>query len=249
MIRSLLIRGMLAGLCAGVLAFPVAYAIGEPPVQAAIDFEQRVAPAPQPGAPAEPEVVARGTQRTVGLLTALAAMGVALGGLFALVFAWAYGRIGAIGARAMSATLALGAYLTIVLVPFAKYPAGPPATATPESLGTRTALFVTMICISVAAATAAMRIRRELLERLGAWNATIAGAGGFVALIVLAQVVLPGVDGPPGGFPADVLWDFRVASLAISAILFAAIGLGFGAAAEQLLRGHERDAAGPALQA
>lgn len=238
MIRSLLIRGMLVGLCGGLLAFPVAYALGEPPVQAAIDFEEAHAPAPAPGAPPEPEVVSRGTQRTVGLLTGLAVMGVALGGLFALVFAWAYGRIGPYGARLTAALLALGAWLTIIVVPFTKYPATPPATGAPETIGSRTALFVAMISISIVAVVAAARIRRELLPRLGAWNAGIAAVASFVALIVVAQLVLPAVNETPAGFPSDVMWQFRLASLAISATIWAAIGLGFGAAAERLLAAH-----------
>lgn len=235
MIRSLLVRGMLVGLAAGLLAFPVAYSLGEPPVQAAIDFEERNAAEPDPSVPPEPEVVTRGAQRTVGLLTALAVMGVALGGLFALVFAWAYGRIGAISARLTAAVLALGAYLTITVVPFLKYPATPPATGTPETLGTRTGLFVAMITISLVAIVAAGRIRRELLPRLGPWNAAIAAGAGFVSLIVIAQLVLPAVNETPEGFPSDVMWEFRLASLAISATFWATIGLGFGAAAERLL--------------
>jgi Probable cobalt transporter subunit (CbtA) len=236
MIRALLIRGMLAGLAAGLLAFPVAYALGEPPVQAAIDFEDSRAVAPAPGTTAiEPAVVSRGTQRTLGLLTGLAVMGVALGGLFALVFAWAYGRIGPYGARLTAALLALGAYLTVVVVPFTKYPANPPATAAAETIGSRTALFVAMISISIVAVVAAGRIRRELLPRLGEWNAATAAAASFVALVVLAQLVLPSVDETPAGFPADVMWEFRIASLAIGATLWAAIGIGFGAAAERLL--------------
>jgi hypothetical protein len=224
---------MLVGLAAGLLAFPVAYALGEPPVQAAIDFEE--AHAAQQTGPSEPAVVSRGTQRTVGLLTALVAMGVALGGLFALVFAWAYGRIGPYGARLTAALLALGAYFTIVVVPFTKYPANPPATGVPETIGSRTALFVAMISIALVAMVAASRVRRELTPRLGAWNAAIAAAAGFVALIVVAQLVLPAVDEIPAGFPPDVMWQFRLASLAISATLWAAIGLGFGAVAERLL--------------
>jgi hypothetical protein len=243
-IRSLLVRGMLVGLAAGVLAFPVAYALGEPPVQAAIDFEEAHAAAAHAGATAEPAVVSRGTQRTIGLLTGLVVMGVALGGLFALVFAWAYGRIGPYGARLTAAALALGAYFTIVVVPFTKYPANPPATGAPETIGSRTALFVAMISISVVAVVAASRIRRELLPRLGAWNAAIAAAAGFVALVVVAQLVLPAVGETPAGFPANVMWEFRVASLAISATLWAAIGLGFGAAAERLLATQSERSAG-----
>jgi Probable cobalt transporter subunit (CbtA) len=239
-IRSLLIRGMLVGLAAGVLAFPVAYALGEPPVQAAIDFEEAQAakeasPAELATASAEPAEVSRDTQRTIGLLTGLVAMGVALGGLFALVFAYAYGRIGPYGARLTAAVLALGAYLTVIVVPFTKYPATPPATGAPETIGSRTALFVAMISISIVAVVAASRIRRELEPRLGAWNAAIAAMAGFVALIVVAQLVLPAVNETPAGFPSDVMWQFRLASLAISGTIWAAIGLGFGAAAERLI--------------
>jgi len=235
MIRSLLMRGMLVGLAAGLLAFPVAYSLGEPPLQAAIDFEERSAARSGLPAAAGPDVVSRGTQSTIGLLTALAVMGVALGGLFALVFAWAYGRIGAFSARLTAVVLALGAYLTITVVPFLKYPATPPATGTPETLGTRTGLFVAMITISLVAVIAAGRIRRELLPRLGPWNAAIAAGACFVGLIVIAQIVLPAVDKTPAGFPADVMWEFRLASLAISLTFWATIGLGFGAAAERLL--------------
>lgn len=249
MVRSLLIRGMLVGLAAGLLTFPVAYALGEPPVQSAIDFEQSSEPPPAAGAEVEPPVVGRHTQSTFGLLTALATMGVALGGLFALVFAWAYGRIGALGARATAAALALGAYLTVIVVPFTKYPANPPAVGTPESLDARTELFVAMISISIVSAVAAFRIRRQLLARLGSWNAATAAGAGFVALIVLAHLVLPALDPAPAGFPADVLWHFRLASLAIGATLSAAIGLGFGVAAERLLAAHAPRRSRVALEA
>jgi len=224
---------MLVGLVAGVLAFGFAYAFGEPSVQAAIDFEQQLAQ--RNNEPSSAEVVSRDTQRTAGLLTATVAIGVAFGGLFGLAFAWAYGRIGALGARATAALLALGTYVTVTLVPFTKYPANPPATTSAETIDKRTALFVAMIVISILAAVAAVRLRRELLARLGAWNAAIAAAVAFVAVIALAELILPAVSELPAGFPAAVLWEFRVASLGTSAVLWATIGLGFGFVAEQLL--------------
>jgi predicted cobalt transporter CbtA len=46
-------------------------------------------------------------------------------------------------------------------------------------------------------------------------------------------LILPGIHEVPAGFPADVLWHFRVASLGTSAVLWATIGLGFGALAER----------------
>jgi hypothetical protein len=233
MVRSLLVRGMLVGLVAGVLAFAFAYIFGEPQVQHAIDFEEQLARLHHE--PAEAELVSRGVQRTFGLLTGTVVMGVALGGLFALTFAWAYGRIGALSPRLTAAVLALGAYITIILVPFTKYPANPPTIGNPDTIGTRTVVFVAMIAISILAVVAAARMRRAMLERLGAWNATTLAVGGFLVLIVVAELILPAVHETPAGFPADVLWRFRVASLGINATLWAAIGLGFGALAERLV--------------
>jgi pimeloyl-ACP methyl ester carboxylesterase len=233
MVRSLLVRGMLVGVAAGLLAFAFAYIFGEPQVQHAIDFEEQLARLNHE--PAEAELVSRGVQRTLGLLTGTVVMGVALGGFFALAFAWAYGRIGAFSPRLTAAVLALGAYVTIILVPFTKYPANPPTVGNPDTIGSRTAVFVAMIAISILAFVAAARIRRALLERLGTWNATTLAVGGFIALIVVAELILPAVHETPKGFPADVLWRFRVASLGITATLFAGIGLGFGALAERLV--------------
>jgi len=233
MVRSLLVRGMLVGVVAGLLAFAFAYIFGEPQVQHAIDFEEQLARLNHE--PAEAELVSRGVQRTIGLLTGTVVMGIALGGLFGLAFAWAYGRIGAFSPRMTAAVLALGAYVTIILVPFTKYPANPPTVGNPDTIGSRTAVFVAMIAISIVAFVAAARIRRALLERLGTWNATTLAVAGFIALIVVAELILPAVHETPKGFPADVLWRFRVASLGITATLFASIGLGFGALAERLV--------------
>jgi hypothetical protein len=232
-VRPLLVRGMLVGLAAGLLAFAFAYIFGEPQVQHAIDFEEHLARLAHE--PAEAELVSRGTQRTIGLLTATTAMGVALGGAFALVFAWAYGRIGAMSVRMTSLALALAAFATITLVPFTKYPANPPTIGNPDTIDRRTALFVAMIAITMLTFVAAARIRRQLLPRLGSWSATLLGVGAFAGVIAIAELILPGIHETPAGFPADVLWHFRIASLGINATLWMTIGLGFGAVAERLL--------------
>jgi Probable cobalt transporter subunit (CbtA) len=233
MIRPLLVRGMLVGLAAGLLAFVFAFVFGEPQVQHAIDFEDHLARINHE--PGEAEIVSRGIQRTLGLLTGTVAMGVALGGLFSLVFAWAYGRIGATSPRLTSAVLALGAFLTITVVPFTKYPANPPTVGNPDTIDKRTVLFVTMITISVLAAVAGGRIRRQLLPRLGAWNAALVAVAAFLVVVAVAELVLPAVHETPPGFPADVLYRFRLASLGINLTLWTTIGLGFGAVAQRLI--------------
>jgi len=232
--RSLLVRGMLVGLAAGVLAFAFAYVFGEPQVQRAIDFEETLGGH-------GPEVVSRGVQRTLGLLTGTVVMGVALGGLFSLAFAWAYGRIGALNARATSALLAAAAFLTITLIPFTKYPANPPTVGNPDTIDKRTMLFLAMIAITVLAAIAAARIRRDLLARASGWNATLLAVAAFIAVIAAAQLILPPVHETPPGFPADVLYRFRLASLGINLTLWTTIGLGFGEAAARLIEARQHE--------
>jgi Probable cobalt transporter subunit (CbtA) len=238
MARSLLVRGMLVGLAAGVLAFAFAFVFGEPQVQKAIDFEEQLARIHHESP--DPEIVSRGVQRTLGLLTGTTVLGVALGGMFSLAFAGIYGRVSRLPARITSALLALAAFTTVTLVPATKYPPNPPTVGNAATIDRRTLLYFAMIAISVLAAVAATRVRRDLLPRLGAWNAGIAAAGAFVALIAVAELILPGVREVPAGFPADVLWHFRIASLGTEALLWATIGLGFGAAAERLISARPR---------
>jgi lysylphosphatidylglycerol synthetase-like protein (DUF2156 family) len=234
MVRPLLVRGMLVGLCAGVAAFAFAFIFGEPQVQHAIDFGDTLHSINHE--PPDPELVSRGVQRSLGLLTSVTIMGVALGGIFSLVFAWAYGRIGALSPRLTAAVLALCAYLTITVVPFTKYPANPPAIGNPDTIDRRTLLYFGMIYASILAFIAAARIRRQLLRRLGDWNAAIVAAAAFVAVIAVAELILPPVHETPPGFPADVLWRFRLSSLGINATIWLTIGLVYGVAAERLLK-------------
>jgi hypothetical protein len=243
MVRSLLIRGMLVGVVAGLLAFAFAYVFGEPQVQHAIDFEDHLAALNHE--PAGPEVVSRGVQRTLGLLTGTVATGVALGGLLGLVFAYAYGRLGALNAQATAALLAAGAFASITLIPFTKYPANPPTVGNPDTIDKRTVLFFAMIAITMLALIAAARTRRSLLSRHGAWNATILAGAVLIAVVAVAELILPAVHETPAGFPADVLYRFRLASLGINATLWLTLGLGFGAVAQRLVEPSARRVAQP----
>lgn len=153
-VRNLLVRGMLAGLAAGLLALVVAYLLGEPQVDAAIAFED--AHSHEHGM----EVVSRGVQSTAGLATGVLVYGVALGGIAALVFCFALGRIGRFGARTTAALLSGAALVAVYLVPFLKYPANPPAVGDPDTIGTRTALFFLMMLLGILLAVAATMFGR-----------------------------------------------------------------------------------------
>ncbi|WP_406412913.1 CbtA family protein [Streptomyces sp. NBC_01614] len=229
-VRTLLVRGMLAGVAAGVLAFVFAYLVGEGPVDAAIAFES--ANSHEHGGE---ELVSRSVQSTAGLATGVLVFGVAIGGIAALAFCFALGRIGGFGARATAGLTALSGFLLVYLVPILKYPANPPAVGNPDTLDKRTILFVLMIALSVLLGIAALLLGRRLAPAWGNWNASIAAGLAFVAVVAMAMVVLPSGENTPKGFPATDLWEFRLASIGVQAVLWSTFGLLFGFLAERVL--------------
>src|SRR2546423_13330793 len=102
MVRALLVRGMLAGLVAGIVGFCFAFLVGESSVNSALAFESYVEYIVHHEAP-EAEMVSRPLQSSAGLGTGTLMYGVALGGIFALVFVAAYGRLLPLAARGTAA--------------------------------------------------------------------------------------------------------------------------------------------------
>ncbi|MEV6954503.1 CbtA family protein [Streptomyces sp. NPDC051183] len=232
--RAFLLRGMLAGLLAGVAAFLVAYLLGESKVDAAIAIEEAGA-ALSGHDHGEEAPVSRALQATAGLGTGVLLYGVALGGIAALVFCYALGRIGRFGPRATAALVTGALFVTVTLVPFLKYPANPPAVGDPDTASRRTALYLLMIALSALLAAGALILGRRLAPKLGNWNASIAAGAFFVLAVGVSYAALPGINEVPADFPAALIWSFRLASLAIQAALWTTFGLVFGFLAERAL--------------
>jgi hypothetical protein len=222
---------MLVGALAGILIFAFAHTFGEPLVDRAIAFEEQAAQAA--GETPEPEIVSRATQAGLGLFTGIMVYATAVGGLFALVFAFVYGRVSPFGARGTAALLAIAAFIAISLVPDIKYPANPPAVGNPDTIGARTELFFVMIVASVAAMVVAVSLARRLAMRYGSWNGVIFAGIAYIVFIGLVQYLLPAINEVPEQFSAIVLWRFRITSLGMHAILWTTLGLAFGAWAER----------------
>ncbi|MCH6159898.1 CbtA family protein [Streptomyces marispadix] len=230
-VRTLLVRGMLAGLVAGLFALVTASLLGEPHVDAAIAYEEAHAHSHEHGE----EIVSRGMQSTAGLATAVLVYGVALGGIASLAFSFALGRVGRFGPRATALLLSGAAFVCVYLVPFLKYPANPPSVGDPASLDKRTALYFLMVLLSVLLAVAATILGKRLAPRLGNWYATVTAVLGFAFAVGLAYAFLPSLSELPEHFPALLLWRFRVSALAVQLVLWSAFGLAFGHLAERAL--------------
>jgi len=233
---NLVLRGIVIGIVAGLLAFAFAKAFGEPAVAVAINFESAQDDAARDAAiakgekvaPEEPEMFSRQIQTGVGLLTGVVGIGVGIGGLFAVLFAFGYGRMGSLGAKPTAALLALICLVTLYVVPALKYPANPPSVGLPETIKLRTGLYFLVMALSVVATLGGLYLRQRLLPRYQGWNATWMAVAAYGVAIAAIFVVLPHVNEVPATFPAVTLWDFRLASLGIQTVLWGSVGLLFG---------------------
>lgn len=234
MTRDLLVRGMLAGLAAAILAVLFARLFGEPQVDLAIGFEEAHARAM--GMAEDAELVSRAVQKSVGLFTAVALYGAAVGGIFSIVFALVYGRLAAIGPRSLALLLALAAFVSVALAPALKYPPTPPGVGLHETIDYRTITYFAMIAFSLAGLVLAVWIGGWSGKRWGGFNGGLLGAGAYVLILAGILLAMPAINEVPADFPAVVLWKFRVAALGVQGVLWTTIGVSFGLMAEHVLR-------------
>jgi predicted cobalt transporter CbtA len=249
--RRIIGRGILAGALAGVLAFVFARIFVEPVIDRAIGYEDGVGAAREAmhggGHEHGAEVFTRGIQANIGMGFGVLAFSVAMGALFAVVFAVTYGRVGNMSARLLSLFVAGGMLLSLYVVPTLKYPANPPAVSLDETIRQRTLLYLLIVVLSGALLVGAVYLGRRLAQRIGPWNATLAAAGSYIVAVAVVMLILPTIDETPGplrdsagnilyeGFPADDLYEFRLFSLGTQVVMWATIGLVFAALASRLL--------------
>lgn len=222
--------------------------------------------------PAGDDIFSRGVQRNVGIGVGLILFGLAMGGLFAVAYILVQRRTQTrLRPRVLALLVAGGGFLGLFLVPFLKYPANPPAIGHDYTIGARSLLYVIMVVVSVGGLIAAVVAARKLSPRLGDWNATLLAGAAYVVLIVVAMLILPPVGhlhanvarfGQQAtetplplrdahgqivfpGFPADVLFKFRLYSVISQLIVWTTIGLAFGPLVERMLAPAPRPATDP----
>jgi len=236
---------MLVGVLAGLLAAVFATIFGEPLVQDAIDIEE----AKTASAALTPVLahisdwtVSRPQQRA-GLFLAAMLYGAVLGTIFSVVFAIVRGRGAERSDWQLATRIAAALFLAIVLVPFLKYPANPPAVGDPDTITRRTLLFLAMIGGSAVSLIAALRVLWSTPRDAPAWRGPVTAGALFLVLAGFLMIVLPSVDEVPRDFPASLLWNFRLSSLGASFVMWTTIGVGYGILAVRAQRAGARDEA------
>ena len=197
------------------------------------------------------ELFTRGVQANAGLGFGVLIFGIALGALFGVLFCVVYAggarRADNPPPRAVAALLAAGAFVAVYLVPFVKYPPNPPAVGQEDTIRARTGWYLVMVLASVVLAIVAVWLGRRLAARLGAWLSGLLATAAYLVAVAVVAVLLPTTDETPQplrdasgaiiypGFPADVLYEFRLLALGTQLVLWATIGVVFATLAGRLL--------------
>jgi predicted cobalt transporter CbtA len=233
-------RGALAGAIGGALAVLPSLLLGEPFVNQAIAIEEAAAAAE----PAAAEVFSRGTQ-LFGLIVVSVLIGVAIGILYGVVYALVHRADPEAEPWARALQLAVAGFVGVSLIPFLRYPANPPAVGDPGTVDVRTRLYLAAILIGLATVAAAWQVHRRLVDR----GVSVPVRQLAVVLVVLlglgATFLLPG-DGGEITVPAELIWGFRMASLATVATMWFGLGAAFGLIGERAAtRARNREAQRP----
>lgn len=212
-------RGLIAGAAGGVASATVLLILGESRISDAIAIEQTA------NSTDHHEMFSR-TVQVVGGVGAAVIAGLALGLVYALVFATVRHRLRWPSDAHRAVALAAAGFVILGLVPFLKYPANPPGIGDPDTIGRRTVAYILLLVIVVLAIVVSVNVMRTVRQRTAVTGvAWAAAAGSGVMVVVVACLVLPASDPIPARFPAQLLWEFRLVSLAALAAMWTAIGL------------------------
>ena len=256
------IAGLLAFVFARIFAEPqiqagIDYESGRDAAQTALDKTAGL-----PTGPAGPDIFSRTIQATLGIGVGMILFGIAMGALVAVAYAVCLGRVGNLRPRTLALLVAAGGFVSLYLVPFVKYPANPPSIGHPDTITDRGGLYLLMVLCSVVFLVLTVWLGQRLRARWGNWNASLLAGAAFVVSTGIVMAMLPSLGHLAAnaqqfgdhatetplpltnasgaivypGFPADVLFDFRLYSIAAQLILWGTIGLVFAPQAERLLR-------------
>ena len=217
--RRILWIGCLAGLAAGAAAALFAATAGRGPINDAIAAEDGHSHAAS-GTHHE-ELFSRGVQEIGGAL-GLILFGLALGIVFVMVLTSVGPRLAVSTPMGASARVALVGFVTVVLVPFLKYPANPPAVGDPDTVNERTLTYLACLALSILLTLGVWAFGRrvEMAATARAW----AAAALYTAGLALILVALP-ANSDPIELSADLVWRFRLASLGSLAAAWTVLAL------------------------
>lgn len=214
---------LLAGAIAGTILGAVNQVAVEPYIEHAIELEmQNTAQSGQVINPAE--FAAYRFWQKGGEIVAGTILGLSIGSLFGIVFAYSRSSIPGSNNKKKALIVAGIMWFVLFLMPALKYPANPPAVGDPETIYYRQSLYVAFLAISGFSALGLA----FLYSKMGALNtrkAIIPAA--YAAIIAGAYLAMP-ANPDPINAPTDLVISFRITSAFTISMFWALLGIIFG---------------------
>jgi predicted cobalt transporter CbtA len=227
--RTIVVAALLVGVLAGLVGAVFHSVATEPRIDDAIALEEAAAEATgtaDADGDGDEVVVSRRDQRGAGLYLAYALTGAVFGLFLAVASMTLRTTTGGPFGRVVTSGVVLAASITVA--PWLKYPPNPPAVGDPATVGERERLYV--LCIVLAALLLAGVARLSGRLRAAGWPddrrvAALVGVG--LAAFGLLFMLLP-TSSVAIGVPANLLWQFRLNSLAGNLLMWTVLTLGLG---------------------
>jgi predicted cobalt transporter CbtA len=215
---------VLAGAIAGTILGAMNQAAVEPFIERAIELEtQNTAQSGQIINPTE--FAAYRLWQRGGEIAAGTILGLSIGSLFGIVFAYARSSVPGSNNKKKGLIVAGIMWFTLFLIPVLKYPANPPAVGDPETIYYRQTLYLAFLAISGFSALG-LALLYGKLGSLHTKKAIIPAAYG--AIIVGAYLAMP-ANPDPLNAPMDLVIGFRITSAITISLFWCLLGFIFGA--------------------
>lgn len=215
---------LFSGAIAGAILGIINQSIVEPFIQQAIDIENQNAIAAgelfNPSEYAAYRIWQRGGEIAAGTV-----LGLSIGALFGIVFAYARSSLPGSNNKKKALILAGIMWLALFLVPAFKYPANPPAVGDPETIYYRQNLYLAFVAISGFSALSLAFLYRKIGSPVQAKKAILPAA--YVAIMAAAFVVMP-ANPDQISAPTDLVVNFRIASAFTMSVFWGLLGMMLG---------------------
>ena len=213
--RNVFVRGAVSGAVAGLLTSVAALLFLEPTLSAAIALE-----GPSDGS----GPVSRETQKLLGMPLGFVFAGLALGLLFAAAYRVLPGRE---QPWQRSLGLAAGGFAALALIPSLRYPANPPGVGDPDTIAGRTSGYLLAVALGVLVVSGSYAAVRALRARdvSAPVRQSVVAVLAVVAVAIGFSLLPDNTD--PVGAPAALVWEFRIRSIGLLALLYATLGAVF----------------------
>jgi predicted cobalt transporter CbtA len=215
---------LIAGAIAGILLAIINQGIVEPYIDQAINIENQNAIAQ--GEVINPqELDDYRLWQKGGEIAAGTVLGVSLGALFGVVFAFARNSIPGSNNKKKALILAGVMLLVIYIVPALKYPANPPAVGDPETIYYRESLYIALLTISGFSALGLASLYRKFGDKKAK---EIVIPVIYIGIIAAAFMILP-PNPDEITAPMNLVMGFRIVSGFTVSVFWGLLGLILGA--------------------